>query len=99
VDEHQTWEPWQPQVGQRVRLRLSPECSWCRPRQRWHGERGTVTSIGEAPPDVSVPGSFSQRYFAHRYTVRLDLPRADGFAAAYGGSFAAAELEPVGADE
>lgn len=28
LDEPEVWEPWQPEIGRRVQVRLSPECRW-----------------------------------------------------------------------
>jgi hypothetical protein len=91
------WEPWQPEVGARVRVRYPGECN-----VDW----GSVGDrLGEYPghPEEfdGVTGRVFQidpHYGAHKYAVLFDLPvavvRKDD-AKARGAHFAAIELEPL----
>ena len=94
------WEPWQPEIGQRVRIRLSAECnvSWCDDRYRdghpieADGATGTVV---KDRPDPPLWGA------THPYVVVFDEPIvaplfADGRESMWHGNyFAAIELEPI----
>lgn len=101
----QFWEPWQPQVGDRVRVMLSPECRavfrsrWADSRQLMNapslthiaGEDGRVGTVIdiEHADEDIAPG--------HIYLTQFDRPV---FSSAVGlfaeaSTFAAVELEPL----
>lgn len=40
-------EPWAPKVGDRVRVRVSPECGWVSPVSYWDAESNKEVSLGE----------------------------------------------------
>jgi hypothetical protein len=86
------WEPWQPRLGDRVRVRLSAECRapWADEGHdpRYDGLSGTVAHF---PWSSDWPG--------HPYTVRFDvtLPTENPYEVLVGGYFAAIELEPLDA--
>ena len=61
------WEPWQPQVGQVVRVLPRPECWYCR---EFEGEDGAI-GVVEAIQD---PGSDEPGASAHVYWVRFCDP-------------------------
>lgn len=74
------FEPWQPREGQRVRVRLNPECRHFEdPQASFEGRLGTVIAVLER----------GHRDPAHRYRVVLD-----GDVWSYW-VLAAVELEPV----
>ncbi len=93
------WEPWQPEIGQRVQLRLSAECRF----RYLYGNRtehfpesdgavGVVESIDGCTPSEHDP--------SHRYCVRFKPehpvvagPNGRGTLSSH--CFAAAELVPV----
>lgn len=91
----QYWEPWTPEVGQRVRVRLSGECQFAEQNGGAHtvyiepfSEDGV---IGRAVPAV-WPTALEA---GHAYFVAFE----DGQGAASsgrGGWYAAMELEPIG---
>ena len=102
VEERQgVWEPWQPQVGQRVRLRISPECephhdedfnyswdySFALPAALRSGHSGTIIGL--------VGGVFAD--LGHPYHVEFDdpiqVPWWNGGLVAT--KCAAIELEPI----
>jgi hypothetical protein len=57
------YEPWSPEVGQRVRVRLNPECRHFENNQSdFEGRTGTVIAVLER----------GHRDPAHRYRVVLD---------------------------
>jgi hypothetical protein len=57
------YEPWLPQVGQRVRVRLNPECRHFENNQTdFEGRVGTVIAVLER----------GHRDPAHRYRIVLD---------------------------
>lgn len=79
------WEPWTPQVGQRVRVLARPECFYCRQEGAQEtGVVGVVEGIRPADPTILEPGAA-----AHVYWVE-----ADDFPCGLS-HFAAGELEPV----
>lgn len=99
MDAHDLYEPWRPTIGQRVTIRLSPEC-----REDWglesdgagveahpawaNGRTGVVIRTG--PGDTCRwPRESMAR---HPYCVRLDV-RGPGWT--WGLHLAAAELEPL----
>jgi hypothetical protein len=87
MDEQRFWEPWTPEVGRRVRVRISPECErHAKAFDRWfvptvQGWFGTVTELpgGRLPNDPR----------GHVYWVDFGSRRP------WGGYFAAVELEPL----
>ncbi len=91
--EQEAWEPWTPQVGQRVMLVRRAECSSCgrddpRTIRITESLEATVDWIGES----HGPG--------HRYHIVFDAPvmawTPSGVPAlTTGGCFAAAELAPL----
>ena len=100
------WEPWTPEIGQRVRIRLSAECPRLRAepghketRTAWHShsEDGMTGRVVAPTPGVWMP---RMDIDGHPYLVDFD-PEAvhfEGcisFCALY---FAVPELEPI-ADE
>ena len=79
------WEPWQPQIGQRVRVLPRPECFYCREEGGQEvGAIGVVTSVDDHNRGSNEPGSE-----AHVYWVE-----ADEFPCGLS-HFAAGELEPA----
>lgn len=74
------FEPWQPDVGQRVRIRLNPECRhFADEHVAFDGRTGTIIGVLDR----------GHRDAAHRFRVSLD-----GDAWSYW-VLAAAELEPM----
>ena len=80
ADQPRAYEPWHPQVGQRVRIVSNPECPLCSDRD-CAGLTGVVESIdylidelepaewpypGERDPGLDVAG--------HYYWIRTDQP-------------------------
>lgn len=96
------WEPWKPEPGQRVRIRLSAECDvqfWGPLALRGHPsefEALTGTVLQPTPYPSLAPWLNTHPYF-----VELDTPitvqLGDGYfpAPAEGNYFAAVELEPL----
>lgn len=85
------FEPWEPEIGQRVTILARPECFYCRADHDAEvGATGVVTAIHA--PDLTEPGST-----AHRFWVRYDDPdianrTESGTDESH---FAAVELEPL----
>ena len=77
------YEPWTPQLGQRVKVVLSPECDYCNVEE--DGRIGTVVTLGH------LPGVDSYRIAAHRVWVRFDDVQPLDTGAS---NFAVVELEP-----
>jgi hypothetical protein len=84
------WEPWRPEIGQRVRVRISPECVLV------DGD-GTVFHHAEWHDGVTgvvyrddFPLGWPNRA-GHRFAVKVDQPVGGRIAVA------AIELEPVDA--
>lgn len=90
------WEPWTPQIGQRVRVRSRPECYYCREYgEEEAGLAGTVFAIRPpCEPNDEQRGRAEPGAYAHRFWVKLDV-QVDGCNFAH---FAAIELEPVNAE-
>lgn len=96
------WEPWKPEVGQRVRVRLSVECRGGQKRSvGWvvshlpimHDRIGVVT-VNQA--GSSMPTTLTDQ--SHPYVVMLGETfdvRGDGKAYQPVACYAAIELEPV----
>lgn len=91
------WQPWTPAVGDRVRVRLSPEC-WCwdrtspatGARAAQDGRAGTIRGF-------NGPTDWDARDDCHTVVVDLDPARdAHGITAIY---VAASELAPLAARE
>lgn len=92
------WEPWKPEVGQRVRVRLSGECNFkgepasaCEEfGGHWAETNGHVGKV------VEIDGSDILSEQGHRYLVHFPrlfrLPSGEHFNCS---DFAAIELEPV----
>jgi hypothetical protein len=76
------WEPWVPEVGQRVRVRIGPECrdhvehSEDRYMTHANGQTGTVVEPGERR--AWIMRAVAARYPGHRYLVQVDDPPPDG---------------------
>ena len=82
------WEPWTPQIGQRVRVLPRPECFYCREEgEQEVGLIGQVTDIEFTPWPIDEKGAP-----AHRYWVTFDDRAATDCGMNH---FAAGELEPV----
>lgn len=85
-------EPWQPKVGQRVRVLARPECFYCRGAEDEVGLVGIVESVGyrthRLPSERTEPGER-----AHRFWVAFpdEIPSSG----THHSHFAAAELEPA----
>ena len=78
-------EPWNPQIGQRVRVQLKRDCAYCNP---WEDDLvGTVVAT-----DYDGVGPEGYRLLAHRIWVKIDAPDSHGIGTA---NFAVGELEPV----
>lgn len=94
-DEPRYVEPWQPRIGQRVRVRLSGECTGGAEQRHIpaHGDCngliGTVLEFGRAGTLTLGATELFER--GHRYYVEF----GDGGWFAPGGIFAAIELEPT----
>lgn len=105
------WEPWRPEVGQRVRVRLSPECDR---RQRHHDtgtgritrgplghyavEQGRCGVVVACAPEMC--GEYGRDHAGHDVHVIYDQPfeieMAGGAKAeAIGQAYAVVELEPL----
>lgn len=92
------WHPWEPSVGERVMIRVSPECP-VHALMAGHGKAveacqwmtGTVTQVNEAGPPQA---------HGHRTRVRFDEEIPEGNATYWGGGlFAVVELTPLGTRE
>jgi hypothetical protein len=80
------WEPWQPKVGQRVRVLSRPECFYCRESPDEDGLIGVVDEIRS--PEASTDDGA-----AHRFWVTFaEVIPSHGCDLSH---FAAIELEPV----
>ena len=100
------WEPWTPEFGQRVKIRLSAECPLLRaaPGEKetltaWHShsEDGMTGRVVKPTPGVWMP---RMDLPAHKYLVdvtpgSIHFQGCISYAAAY---FAASELDPVPED-
>ena len=91
----EVWEPWLPEPGTPVMVRISDECPL--PHQEWeHRRTGTVTEI----PDATCLGwEFKQlatekhpTMRGHYYQVEYDKRAPTG---SHGAMYAAIELEPI----
>ena len=89
------WRAWEPEPGDRVMIRVSPECQF-HALVTEHGTdvdacqwmTGTVTQINEAGPPQA---------HGHQTRVRFDEEIPEGNATYWGGGlFAVAELTPLG---
>jgi hypothetical protein len=86
------WQPWQPGIGDRVRVRLSGECRWDRD--------GAATATDNPGHDRVLDGQLGTAveydpniwHSDHDYFVALDTSPFDDV----GEWLTAAELEPVG---
>ena len=98
------WQPWRPQFGQRVRLRLSGECErvWpcCNAEDKVVGHPevvgGATGTVTFCPAHINC----ASKYPDHPYLVRLDqtvmCPHGQAIVAAH---FAALELDPLDDEE
>lgn len=103
MEPEAVWEPWQPEVGQRVRIRLSGEC----PIEYRHAEAGydrirkVIEPVGHNPDESGRVGTVSavqrEERGGHYYMVDYDrlLWQDDMWWA--GAVYAAIELEPLAA--
>jgi len=95
------WEPWRPDVGQRVRCVPSPECRVQGSRRSSPAQRNGLP-FGHHPDEygmtgvVILPGSFPAPDAAHRHRVLWDrsirLPNGERPNC---NAYAAIELEPI----
>lgn len=98
------WEPWTPKMGQRVRVRLSPECRGLSHESTveegyvgyrvGHPEEidGCTGTVGLFPPDMARIHTDD----SHPYWVDLKTsPYVKGRGYCYGTALAAAEIEPL----
>lgn len=90
------WEPWQPEVGDRVRVLARPECFYCREDHDAEvGATGVVSAVH--PPKHLAHEQEWEAAQAHRYWVHFDdstiVERT--VAGVIESHFAAAELVPV----
>lgn len=95
----QYWEAWQPEVGQRVRVRLSGECPFMR---CLHDTPGLDGSEGDVESITVMAGRDGITFKGHRVYVRFipAIPYPDDGSAGpqrrlWGTTFAVNELEPV----
>lgn len=99
------WEPWQPTVGQRGRVRISAECRTPNKVRHAHtyqllgrrfGHRSEVDGATGVVDEVYDPEGIDAESRSHRFHVRLDtkilIPKVGYFV---GIALAAAELEPA----
>jgi hypothetical protein len=87
------WEPWRPEIGQRVRVRISAECreDWGRGPEGHPSWADGLTGIVVDKP-YCVQNANPQALARHPYSVLLD---EDGPGGTYGLRMAAIELEPI----
>jgi hypothetical protein len=87
------YEPWVPRVGDRVRIRLSPECAVGREQLPRGHDPSIDGALGSVEAVIAVP-----HIAGHRFIVIFDfdpaLPPEDRDPLG-GGAYAAAELEPI----
>ena len=93
IDPYAPWEPWQPQVGDWVRVRISPECVCLtcggpghsgkgkRLKGKGEGPVGVVEQINSLSFTSHVPGCFHEGSVGHRFYVAVD-EKCAGWAAA-----------------
>lgn len=90
-DEPAAWAPaWSPQIGERVRVRLSPECRCWQARHEWTPGMEGATGVLRS---VVVPG-----HKTHPYVVVFDVPVPVGLGDRIQHTeawFARIELEPA----
>lgn len=98
----EAWEPWLPQVGDRVRVRLSGECRIEHDGEKGHpavidGATGVVTTLHA--PLCLIVGTCLYADQGHGYFVDLDVPVSDlpdePTNLLVGTHLAAIELEPL----
>lgn len=103
-----TWEPWQPSIGQAVRIRLNPECNapddvvhawneWKGPEGRGYSMPTTMRIRVHFPQSdgaVGVVRNFVVRPNGHDYLVDYPADLGDGTHRRQSW-FTAGELEPV----
>ena len=101
------WEPWTPQIGQRVKIRLSAECPLLRaaPGQKetltvWHShsEDGMIGRVVKPTPGVWMPRMDlpGHPWLVDFFPGSVHFQGCISFGATY---FAAPELEPVPEDD
>ena len=82
-----SWEPWTPQVGDRVRVRLSGECPYCFEGGEFDsGEEiqdGDAVTVSRIRTELEMwEEGCSDAGLMHRYWVLNDLGQMSHFAAA-----------------
>lgn len=92
------WEPWHPEIGQRVRIRLHGECQLkhlpnaMAPTHNLAHDKTTGTIVPFTPRDnVNEAALENSRQQGHRFAVLFATPIHGDI----GGHFAAIELEPI----
>jgi hypothetical protein len=101
----EVWEPWTPEIGQRVRIRVSPECPVVHLSRlddvlRGHhtdytGEIGVVEGISRYDPNDHEAVSAGDTNDGHDFYVSDHDLYPDGRWHRVSAFFAAIELEPV----
>lgn len=83
------YEPWRPQIGDIVRVHVSPECRSCSPLH----ERKAEGCVGRVWCDdrFGIVRRVGGRFATHWYGVSVDLPDGGNIGARY----AAIELSPL----
>jgi len=82
------WEPWKPEVGQRVRILARPECRYCE-GEEGVAEVGVTGVVSEVTPPEGLGIVIGDA--GHCYWVDFDDPEV-GCGLSH---FAAIELEPI----
>lgn len=106
----QSWEPWTPQLGQRVRVRLSGECRehftayqddtpYFRPVPHYAEEDGRVGAVTEVRQDEQGHRFYVDFEEPFRLRRRYELFRGWVSPRLMGACYAAIELEPLGATD
>lgn len=104
--EGEYWEPWQPQVGQRVRVRLRGECPYSvNTAFQQRGHEGCHSPCADGVVGTVASTQFAARGLdtAHHYQVALlvecrrdhEIPQGQKPCYADWGHYAAIELIPV----
>lgn len=104
VPEHllnQPIEPWQPQIGDRVRVRLNGECQAAFVSRFGTGQAfGTSSHIAESDGEIGTVSVFGELLISnpdHPFTVEFDklIWSASEASFFFGAAYAACELEPL----
>ena len=89
------WEPWKPTVGQRVKVKVSPECPCWQVRSAVQGKELTGTYVDWVPPPAR---EWAHWHHSHNLCVQFDSPILfESGAHLVAAWFAAIELEPIDA--